>query len=209
MMSRRQALVAVNAISLSRLPLVLAFVGFAVWHGGAGRGGAVPAGTALGLLVLASLTDLFDGVLARRWGATSRLGALLDPLMDKVFYLSVFPTLVYLLARAGEAERPHAVLMLVFTVACLLRDQWVSFLRAAAAGTPADVRANWIGKLRTAVSFPIGCAVYVYAAFAPWWLPRPWLYGAEVFGLALTLSSIHVYTRRFLPCLKRTIEAPP
>lgn len=44
---------------------------------------------ALLLLLLAGLTDAFDGFLARRFGWVSKLGALLDPLADKLFIVSV------------------------------------------------------------------------------------------------------------------------
>ena len=37
--------------------------------------------------ILASLTDVYDGVLAREYKVTSHLGSLLDPIMDKFFVL--------------------------------------------------------------------------------------------------------------------------
>ena len=43
----------------------------------------------LGLLGLASFTDFFDGWLARRQRLTSRLGAILDPIADRVFVIAV------------------------------------------------------------------------------------------------------------------------
>lgn len=45
---------------------------------------------ALGLLVLAGLSDALDGFLARRYGWFTRLGAMLDPVADKLFVVSVF-----------------------------------------------------------------------------------------------------------------------
>jgi len=41
-------------------------------------------GWALGVFVLAGLTDLFDGFFARRAGGSTRLGAMLDPVADKL-----------------------------------------------------------------------------------------------------------------------------
>ena len=88
----------------------------------------------LALLVVSSVTDLFDGLLARKWNVTSRLGAVFDPMMDKVFFIIVFPTLTALLFLASyQASEPvtaklawemgvdlhgelsHAILMLVLT----------------------------------------------------------------------------------------------
>ena len=40
-------------------------------------------------LVLAGLSDGLDGFLARRYGWTSRVGAMLDPLADKLFIVSI------------------------------------------------------------------------------------------------------------------------
>ncbi len=45
---------------------------------------------ALALLVLAGLSDALDGFLARRYGWFTRLGAMLDPVADKLFVVSVF-----------------------------------------------------------------------------------------------------------------------
>jgi len=47
------------------------------------------------LFILASLTDLLDGFLARITGQESKLGALLDPLADKLLLLSAFSLLFY------------------------------------------------------------------------------------------------------------------
>ena len=103
--------------------------------------------------------------------------------------------------RLADPEFDHAVLMLVFTVLYLLRDQWVSFLRAIAAGK-ADMRATWSGKLRTAISFPVGCLLYAYLAFGWGWLSRPLMEGLEIFGILINLVSIVSYTRFYGFALK-------
>ena len=55
------------------------------------------AGTPLGLalFLLAGLTDLADGYLARRLGWGSKLGAYLDPIADKLMMSSLFVVLAY------------------------------------------------------------------------------------------------------------------
>jgi CDP-diacylglycerol--glycerol-3-phosphate 3-phosphatidyltransferase len=194
----------VTALTLARAPGVALFMAGALLHAWHPRPWLPVA--SLALLVLTSLTDLLDGRLARRWRVTSPFGAVADPLMDKVFYLAVFPTLTLLLAWNGPAERGHALLMLIFTVSYLLRDQWVSFLRALAAGR-ADLRANWMGKLRTAISFPIGCLLYLYVVYG--WPPRAAMIVLEVFALAVNALSLAVYTRRYAPALREALRPPP
>ncbi|MBM4197214.1 MAG: CDP-alcohol phosphatidyltransferase family protein [Gammaproteobacteria bacterium] len=51
---------------------------------------------ALGLVVLAGLSDLLDGYLAKRFDWRSRLGAMLDPLADKLLLVSLFISLALL-----------------------------------------------------------------------------------------------------------------
>ena len=65
-----------NAISLARLVCVPVFAVLIV----SGRDGA-----ALVVLLLASLSDYVDGLLARRWDQVSRIGQLLDPAADRLY----------------------------------------------------------------------------------------------------------------------------
>ena len=204
----------VNALTLSRGPLLLLFMAgvlVGIYH-------PCPwlKWLNLALLIVSSVTDLFDGLLARKWNVTSRLGAVFDPMMDKVFFIIVFPTLtahlflssgvVYgALAYVVKSVRPelsHAIVMLVLTVSYVLRDQWVMALRALAAGSGADMKANWVGKLRTALSFPIGCLLYCYIAFAWRWLTPQLMMGIEVFAIALNLYSLVAYTIRYASALR-------
>jgi CDP-diacylglycerol--glycerol-3-phosphate 3-phosphatidyltransferase len=52
--------------------------------------------TATACFVVAGVSDYYDGVLARRMGARSRLGQFLDPLADKILVLGTFVALVFL-----------------------------------------------------------------------------------------------------------------
>jgi CDP-diacylglycerol--glycerol-3-phosphate 3-phosphatidyltransferase len=79
-----------NLLSLARFPLA---VSFALAETNLQR---------VALVGMASATDLLDGWLARRWGHTSRWGALLDPIADKTFVLVAFATFV---ARGALAPR--------------------------------------------------------------------------------------------------------
>jgi cardiolipin synthase len=72
-----------NLLSCSRLVLAAAFI---ATDGAEAR---------VGLIGVAALTDFLDGWLARRVHATSPWGALLDPIADRVFVLTVVGTFLF------------------------------------------------------------------------------------------------------------------
>lgn len=194
----------VNALTFGRVPFVVLFMVLAVLHAYWQRQ-AWLAVVATAALAVAALTDLFDGRLARKWNVVSKFGAMADPLMDKVFYLVVFPTLLWLLGR-HPGEEVHALVMLVFTVLYILRDQWVTFLRSVGALFDADCRANWMGKFRTAASFPAACVIYVYAALHPFFLPQALMYVIEAGLIVINVWSIVVYTRQYMPYIRKALR---
>ncbi len=208
-MSSRVHSYLVNALTFSRVPLIFGFLVCAVLA--QTRGSLALVFVAGALMFLAGISDLYDGKLARRWQVVSTFGKLADPLMDKVFFIVSFPTLLWLIgAQRGPAA--HAALMLVFTVLYILRDQWVTFLRSVAAAYRADVGAMWLGKVRTALSFPAAGFIYAYLAFHGL-LPAAWerplllsVYAVELALIALNVYSCVVYTRVYWPYLVRAIE---
>jgi CDP-diacylglycerol--glycerol-3-phosphate 3-phosphatidyltransferase len=197
----------VQGLTLVRVPLIFLFLGISVfcrhpltefWF--------IVAFTAMNL---SALTDLFDGYFARKWQVTSQLGSYADPLTDKIFYLTTFPTLVYLAARTGQ--HGHARALLVLAILFLLRDQWVSFLRSLGALHGLDAKANWSGKARTLISFPtIGVIYYYLQAPAPWSLriPEYVVYSLEGISVLINLVSIGVYTCQFWPALRQELKLP-
>ena len=200
----------VNALTFSRVPLIFAFMAFAVvcecqqhWAW------TIPAGVCM---FLAGITDLMDGRLARRWHVVSTFGKLADPLMDKVFFIVSFPTLLWVIGIQNE-NCVHLVVMLVFTVLYILRDQWVTVLRAVASTYHADVSAMWLGKVRTALSFPAAGFIYAYLAYHCY-LPSSWnfpllvvVYLVEASLIVLNVYSCVVYTRVYWPYIRRAINS--
>ncbi len=94
------------------------------------------------LFTAAAITDAFDGYFARRYSMTSRLGAFLDPVADK---LMVCAALIVLL----ELHRVNALVALVI----IGREITVSALREwmAQIGAGQNVAVNWMGKFKTIV----------------------------------------------------------
>ena len=103
----------------------------------------------LGIFLVAAITDFFDGYFARRMNKMTRLGALLDPIADKLLMSAAFISLVELgLARAW---------MVVIIIG---REFAVSGLRSIASQQGVTIPASPLGKTKTfaqvvAISFLI------------------------------------------------------
>jgi len=206
----------VNALTFARLPLIFAWAILAILQE-VGWGDKLVLGVfACAAMLLSGLTDLWDGKLARKWGVVSPLGKMADPLMDKVFYIVAFPTLLWqILHQGGDGSGVHALIMLVFTILYMLRDTWVTFMRSVGAMYGADVAAMWLGKVRTALSFPGAGWVYMYLAFNGL-VPglsavgrQAWLfscYVVEGFLMILTIWSLVTYTVSYAPYLRKAVS---
>lgn len=97
------------------------------------------------LFLLGSLTDAVDGLLARLWKKTTRLGRILDPLADKFLLLSGY--LGLLLAKSYPMVPPLWVI-----VAIVFRDLIIvgGLLTLSFTSGPVDARPNFLGKATTA-----------------------------------------------------------
>ncbi|WXH29817.1 CDP-diacylglycerol--glycerol-3-phosphate 3-phosphatidyltransferase [Myxococcus stipitatus] len=96
-MRRQASLVLLNALSLSRLPMAVAFI-------------VIPdAKVRAALVILAALSDFLDGWLARHKGLATRLGALIDPVADRAFMV----TAILVCYLDGLITLPELLLLLV------------------------------------------------------------------------------------------------
>jgi len=96
------------------------------------------------IFVLAAITDIADGVIARRTRQISRFGAFLDPVADKIM---VSTALVLLVQRQENYQAIFAIAAAIIigreiTISAL--REWMSEL-----GERALVRVSWVGKLKT------------------------------------------------------------
>jgi CDP-diacylglycerol--glycerol-3-phosphate 3-phosphatidyltransferase len=145
------------------------------------------------LFAAASITDSLDGYLARRMGLTSRLGAFLDPVADK---LIVAVALVLLVSK-----NPHWVVVLS---ACVIigREIAISALREwmAELGERTRVAVSSLGKIKTILQM-VGLSMMLY---------RYPILGLDVYQIglyltvaaaALTLWSAISYLRAAWPVL--------
>ncbi|MFM7084176.1 MAG: CDP-alcohol phosphatidyltransferase family protein [Hyphomicrobium sp.] len=95
---------------------------------------------ALGLMVLAELSDFFDGEIARRYQQETELGKLVDPICDSIYHLSVF------LAFLAMHWMPAWMLFVIYA-----RDLIVPYLRTFARQGGHDLQIRTSGKIKTAV----------------------------------------------------------
>ncbi len=92
---------------------------------------------ALGIFLVAALTDLLDGIIARRRGQVSTLGTLLDPVADKLLISAAFISLV-------ELHQIPAWMVVVIVG----REFAVSGLRSIAAAEGYTIQASELGKTK-------------------------------------------------------------
>jgi CDP-diacylglycerol--glycerol-3-phosphate 3-phosphatidyltransferase len=119
---------------------------------------------AFGLWFVLCVSDLIDGYLARRQGATSS-GAFLDPLADKVLVLGAMFTLV---ARDVFPLLPVAIIA--------ARELIISVYRTVASSKGISVPASKLGKWKTFVQqLAVGFALWPWFADSRWlWVSLLW-----------------------------------
>ena len=93
-----------------------------------------------GVYFVATITDFFDGYIARRYGQVSALGKLLDPLADKLLVIS---SLVMLALMDRQPSIPDWLLVVIIS-----RELAVTGLRSIAATEGIVLGAEATGKLK-------------------------------------------------------------
>jgi CDP-diacylglycerol--glycerol-3-phosphate 3-phosphatidyltransferase len=105
--------------------------------------GPAAAWLAAGVFFIATLTDYFDGYLARSYDAVTTLGKFLDPMADKLVVATA------LIMLAGMTRTPHVPAWIV--VVLVTREIMVTGLRAVAAVEGLIVAAEELGKYKMAL----------------------------------------------------------
>lgn len=190
-----------NVLTMSRIFAVLVFVVIAsVAHTDAiadPRTVLILRFIAVVLALLAGLTDLLDGYLARRYHWISDFGALMDPLADKIFVTGT-------MLMAVE----YRIIPAWIAIAVLFREFMVTGLRTLAAKKQIVISADRWGKLKTALQMTmLGIAGIAWALdggteylrTAKWFGVRIWyVWLAFMIGIVLvTLLSGLGYFLRF------------
>lgn len=150
-----------NWLTIVRILLVPVFVTLLVY----GR-----VRLALAAFVLAGLTDMLDGYIARTRGTKTRLGAFLDPLADKLLLTASFVTLTYKFPR---------VLPFWLTAIVLSRDLVLILVAVLIMLTGGQVQPapTMLGKTSTVFQMlTVGIALLIVAGVGLWAPLRPSLY---------------------------------
>jgi len=147
-MNRERLVTLPNAVSMSRLVLAAVFVA------------ARDPIARFTLVAVASGTDFLDGWLARRQHATSRSGALIDPIADRVF---VFTAVCAFLIEGALSTASYFILLSrdIMTLIGYVVARSVPWLRAV------EFRARWLGKVVTALQLLTLVAVIVAPSAVP------------------------------------------
>ena len=106
------------------------------------------------VFIIASLSDLLDGYIARHYNQVSNFGKFMDPLADKMLVLSAMCFLV------EKGQMPGWVVAVV-----LFREFAVSGLRLVAAERQRVIAAAWSGKIKTTCTMVGLCFVLVFTQF--------------------------------------------
>jgi CDP-diacylglycerol---glycerol-3-phosphate 3-phosphatidyltransferase len=145
--------------------------------------------SALGtLFFLVSLTDFFDGYIARRYGQVTRLGAMLDPIADKFLMMA---TLISLLA----VSKIYFLWVFIF----IAREFFVTALRALALEQGFAVPVVGLGKAKTVVQMFYMLLLIVrplhVSLYSKVWLAEQVLL---VSALILSIGSAYKYSKMFM-----------
>ncbi len=101
---------------------------------------------ALAIFIIASLTDLLDGKIARKYNLITNFGKFMDPLADKMLVCSALICLV-------ELQRIYSWIVIIIVV----RDFVISGFRLVAAEKGVVIAANGWGKFKTASQMVMIC----------------------------------------------------
>jgi CDP-diacylglycerol--glycerol-3-phosphate 3-phosphatidyltransferase len=154
-----------NQLTLGRLVLTLGFLGafFSNLPGAES--------IALALFVVASITDHFDGKIARRYGLITNFGILMDPLVDKILVCSAF------IAFVGRGLMPAWMVVIIVT-----RELTITGLRLLAASKNIVLAAERFGKHKTATQMVAIISVLVQISYLQWGGSARALLGYPILG---------------------------
>lgn len=151
-----------NILTLSRIPLLFAIVGLLCFDNVAADIAA------FALFLVAAVSDWLDGYIARKVGAVSNFGKLMDALTDKIIMVGLFVALLGLKWHGSEGV-PETLLpqyCVFFVIIIICREFFITGLRLVAASNGVVLAAERAGKLKTALQMVAVSLLLLARAFA-------------------------------------------
>lgn len=142
-------------------------------------------------MILAAITDGLDGQASRLMHAQSKLGVMLDPIADKIFFLAVVATLLW----DGSIAWLEVLLVSLREVIVLL-GSFAAWLRDGGAAWQ-QMKPRWLGKSVTVLQFAFVAVVLLEAGLWPdaaaWRLPI--LVATAIAGALSGIDYVWAYLR--------------
>lgn len=149
-----------NKLTIFRVILIVPFV-IALLGGDAGWFGSnrmIPDIVALAIFIIASLTDLIDGKIARKYNMVTNFGKFMDPLADKLLVSAA------LIALVSMERIPAWVVIIIIS-----REFIISGFRLIAADNRVVIAASYWGKFKTTFQMIMVCLMIIDLSWIwPW-----------------------------------------
>lgn len=156
------------------------------------------------IMIVAALTDLLDGKIARKYNMVSNLGKILDPIADKLSQIAI---VIILIVKFWDGYLKY--ILFLFIVKELLMVVGGALLMAKGMR---PVAAEMWGKVATTVFYVFmiviialggeGCALYDVAFFKPFIMPEWLITAMVVISALLAFASLFGYAPGFIRQLK-------
>ena len=163
-----------NKLTILRVILIPFFLVFLMVDG-------IPGGKwiSLAIFIVASLTDMLDGKIARKYNLVTNFGKFMDPLADKLLVCSA------MIAFTGMGIMPAWIVIII-----IAREFIISGFRLIAAEKNVVIAAGMSGKIKTTVQMIMCCLLIARLPFNFMrYVEQVFIYAA----LVLTVYSLIVY----------------
>ena len=112
------------------------------------------------LFIIASITDMLDGKIARKYNLVTDFGKFMDPLADKFMVIGAMLCIFYTNSVAGN--RAVSTLYFFTLIVVIFRELAVTSIRLVANSSSGIViAANWMGKVKTVTQIIAVCAAII------------------------------------------------
>ena len=132
-------------------------------------GGEIGALIATPILILAGISDYFDGFYARKYNVTSNFGKILDPVADKLLVIGI----IFAIAAENMLDYYYAFFPALLII---LREILISGLRESISSYKISLKVTLLAKWKTTIQL-IACGSFLV------WRSNPFFYNIDILGL--------------------------